>query len=50
MACTTISGLFLLGMLGIFAAGALRSSAKANPPTKRKEGAAETALRSPKVA
>jgi hypothetical protein len=35
MACTTISALFLLAMLGIVAIGALRSPAKANPLTKR---------------
>jgi hypothetical protein len=50
MACTTISALLLLGMLGIFAVGALRSPAKANPPSKREEAAAETALQSPKIA
>jgi hypothetical protein len=35
MACTTISALILVAMLGIFAVGAMRSPAKANPPTKR---------------
>jgi hypothetical protein len=50
MACTTISALFLIAMLGIFAVGALRSPAKLNPPTKREGAAAETGLQSPKVA
>jgi hypothetical protein len=50
MACTTISALFLLAMLGIVAIGALRSPAKANSPAQRKEERGQAALRSPKVA
>jgi hypothetical protein len=50
MACTTISALFLLAMLGIVAMGAMRSPAKANSPAQHKEVPAEGNLRSPKVA
>jgi hypothetical protein len=47
MACTTISALFFLAMLGIVVVGSLLPSTKASPPMKRKEAVAEGILRPP---